>query len=77
MDLQSYVTEMKGNRSLTGVRSMSLGTVQPVVSQQGHHSVPERTDLVRDLKRDKFPNPASAAVCPGGNFWQINSIPAL
>lgn len=31
-DLQSYATEMKGNRNLTGIENVSLGTVQPVVS---------------------------------------------
>lgn len=52
MVLQSYMIEMKGNRNLTGIKSISLSTVQPIISWQGHHSVLERTDLVREQKRD-------------------------
>lgn len=45
------MTEMKVNRNLTGIKSVSLSTVKPVVNWQGHHSVLERTDLVREIER--------------------------
>lgn len=62
---------MKGNRDLAGIRSVPLSGIRLVITLEGHHSLLERTDLVRELGVATRSTLTSAVTCPGKVFGRL------